>query len=133
MSQTLDELKVSVIDLNKPVTIFDKEYRLDQTRVKWSEMLDMSAELTSGMVLKSYKDENGDDINEIKMTKEYASKKNGVMTRIIRVLFALDIDIDIIPIDTMFELTDLVTESGFLERLERLSQGSSTKKKSSTR
>jgi len=133
MSQTLEELKVSVININKPVNVSGKDYTIDLTRVKWSQMLDYSSDLTSGMVLRSWKDENGEDISEIQMTKEYAGKRNKVITDMVRVLFALDIQIDDIPVEQMFELVELVTESGFLERLERLSQGSSTKKKSTNR
>jgi hypothetical protein len=133
MSQTLEELKVSIVDITKPVNVLGKDYTIDLTRVKWSQMLDYSSELMSGMVLKSYKDQNGEDVSEIQMTKEYAGKRNKVITDMVRVLFALDIVIDDVPVEQMFELVELVTESGFLERLERLSQGSSTKKKSTTR
>jgi hypothetical protein len=133
MSQTLEELKVSIVTPTQSVEINGRTYTLDQTKARWSQMLDWSAELTSGMVLRSWKDESGDDISEITLTKEYASKKNKVTTEMIRTLFSLDVAVDEVPVDIMFDLVDIINESGFLERLERLSRGSSSTKKNTTK
>ena len=132
-NQTLEELKVSVVAPTQSVNINGKSYTLDQTKAKWLQMLDWSDELTSGMVLRSWKDNNGDDISEITLTKEYASKKNKVTTEMIRTLFTLDVATDEVPVETMFDLVDIIQDSGFLERLERLSRGSSTTKKNTNK
>jgi hypothetical protein len=55
------------------------------------------------------------------------------MTEMIITLFSLDVAVNDIDVDVMFEMMDLVEFSGFLERLERLSQGNSTKKKNLTK
>ena len=132
-NQTLEELKVSIVTPTQSVNINGKSYTLDQTRVNWDQMLSWNDDLTSGMVLRSWKDDNGDDISEITLTKEYASKKNKVTTEMIRTLFTLDVAVNDIPLDIMFEMKDMVENSGFLERLERLSRGSSTTKKNTSK
>ncbi len=141
-AETAESLKVEIVDSTKPIVvkirdehgnITERSYFYKAWIPRWSTLLDWSAEIASGMVLKSYKDENGEDINEIQLTKEYSAKKNKVLTDIVRKTFTLDVNVDTIEPDSMFDLLKIVEDEGFLKRLERLNPSNSTVKKSSSK
>jgi hypothetical protein len=135
-------LKVEVIDTTKPITvkvrdendnITERTYTYKPWVPRWSQLCDWAAEISSGMIIKSKKDENGDEVSIIEMTKDYSSKKNKVMTEIVRSTFSLDVSVDKIEPDSMFDLLSVIEDGGFLVRLERLNLSSSTSKKSTTK
>lgn len=127
--QSGQSVTVKIRDENDNLT--DRAYIYKPWVPRWSTMLDWAAEIASGMVIETRKDENGDDISKLELTKEYSSKKNKVLTDIIRSTFNLDVNVDKIEPDSMFDLLKIVEDTGFLKRLERLNPSSSTTKKSS--
>lgn len=137
-----ETLKVEVIDATKPITvkvrdendnITERTYTYKPWVPRWSQLCDWAAEISSGMIIKSKKDENGEEVSIIEMTKDYSSKKNKVMTEIVRTTFSLDVNVDKIEPDSMFDLLSVIEEGGFLVQLERLNLNSSTAKKSTIR
>ena len=137
-----EALKVEVIDTAKPITvkvrdendnITERTYSYKPWIPRWSQLCDWAAEISSGMVIKTKKDENGEEVSIIEMTKDYSAKKNKVMTEIVRSTFSLDVNVDKIEPDSMFDLLSVIEEGGFLVRLERLNLSSSTSKKSTTK
>jgi len=137
-----ETLKVEVIDATKPITVkvrdendnvTERTYTYKPWVPRWSQLCDWAAEISSGMIIKSKKDENGDEVSIIEMTKDYSSKKNKVMTQIVIQTFSLDINVDKIEPDSMFDLLSVIVDGGFLVQLERLNLNSSTAKRNTTK
>lgn len=100
-------------------TIFsygDKTYTLDSNRVKFGDMLRLSAKLKSGMKAILHPDQT----TEMLMTEEYAGKESEVISELATKLFALDFKIDDLEFEKGFELFSLIKETSFLERLQKV-------------
>jgi hypothetical protein len=101
--------------VGKAVTINGREFNFDPKRLKWGKFCDLQAELKSGMVAKYYKDT---EESEMTFTKEYALKQGLVTNELMRILFALDIQINDLTPDDVEPMLKIVKQSGFMERLE---------------
>jgi hypothetical protein len=105
--------------LNLEVKINGEIHKFNPNTVKFSDMLDYSAELQSGMVLTMNQDTNEMTMN---ITKEYALKSKKVMVELASKLFNVRIEDQTIDLETWLFLMEVVDASGFMKRLEALNK-----------
>ncbi len=98
----------------------DKTYEVDFNRVKFSQVLKFQAQLKSGMTAKLNNETNE---TTMEITEQYALKEGSVITELIKIVFAIDFDLDELDTETGMDAYQFIQESPFFMRL------SATKKK----
>ena len=109
-----NQTPITIQAISAQVNIQGNSYTFDTKRLNYGQFCDMQAELKSGIVAK-YHQSSG--VSEMTYTKEFAEKENLVKTRLIKIMFALNVDPNTLDIDEVQPMLDILDQSGFMQRL----------------
>jgi hypothetical protein len=114
-NNTITIAELATIEL----TVGGKKVKCNPVNVKFSDMLDWSADIQAGMIMKQ---NTATDELEIIITKEYALKSKKVKVELACKLFGVSYDDEAITLEEWEAMLDVVDNSGFMKRLDRLNK-----------
>jgi len=104
---------------NLSVNIGGASKRFDANAVSFNDMLNMAADIQSGMILTLDQDTKQTTMH---ITKEYSLKSKKVKVDLACKLFGISVDDTSINLETWMFLMKVVEASGFISRLEELNK-----------